>query len=346
MNPGVVFYNAINLLNQGDYRKNAKIKDRFGDWEKAWNALGGGTGIEVEREWKKLEKGGVRLLIQEDAAYPKLLREIPQSPFGIYVLGTIPDDSLPPVAIVGTRKATYDGKALAKQFASELARNGFAIVSGLALGLDAAAHEGCLNGGGKAVAVLANGLDQICPRTNERLAKKIIESGGAVISEYPLGSEVFQYRFLERNRIVSGLSRGTLVIEAPKHSGSLVTARLALEQNREVFVVPGPVNHPNFYGSNQLIRAGAELVTKSEEILQAFGIETASTKGSLAHLETEEEKRVFAALAKIGAPADVDKLTELTNLNTSDINKALTFLIMKDVVRETAQGYATNAQSV
>lgn len=332
------FYNAVNLINDGDYRKITKLKNRFGSWEEAWKKIGT-ENVDPKKEWARIENKGIKLLMQYDPLYPRLLKEIPQPPFGVYVLGTLPDDSSIPFAIVGTRKATYDGKNTAKKFASELAKNNFVIVSGLALGLDAAAHAGCLDGGGKTIAVLARGLDYIHPKTNEWLAKKIIDGGGAIVSEYPLGSGSFLYRFLERNRIVSGLSKGVLVIEAPQHSGSLVTARLALEQNRDVFVVPGPIDHPNFYGSNQLIRAGAELITKPEEILQAFGMETAKENIGSELLETDQEKKIFMALSGIGQPADVDKLVELTNLNTSDINKALTFLIIKNIVKETQEGY-------
>lgn len=342
LNSEAAFYNAINLLNDGDYRKIAKTKNQFGSWEEAWKKISGKHNIDPEKEWSRLTKSEIKLILQDNPLYPKLLKEVPQPPFGIYVLGIPPDNASINLAIVGTRKATYDGKNLARKFASELAKNGFVIVSGLALGLDASAHEGCLEGGGHTIAVLARGLDYIHPKTNEWLAKKIIESGGAIISEYPLGSESFLYRFLERNRIISGLSKGVLVIEAPKHSGSLVTARLALEQNRDVFVVPGPINHPNFYGSNQLIRAGAELVTKPEEILEAFGLETETKEINLSSFETEEEKKIVEALLGLGQAADVDKLVESTNLNISDVNRALTFLIMKNIVKETGEGYTLN----
>lgn len=332
-------YNVINILHNGDYRKIAKVKSRFKSWEDAWKNLSTKGKIDPEKELTRLKDNGVSLILYDDPLYPKLLQEISYPPFGIYIKGKLPNDSSLSLAIVGTRKATYDGKEAAKKFARELAERDFVIVSGLALGIDAASHEGCLEAKGITVAVLANGLDNIYPKTNERLAKRILESDGAIISEYPLGAESFPYRFLERNRIVSGLSQGTLIVEAPERSGSLATARFALEQNRDVFVIPGPTIHPNFRGSHQLIRAGAELVTGPHEILEAFGIETERKEANLARLDSDEERKIVEAILKTSEPVAVDKLVESTNLNISEVNRALTFLIMKNVVKEVGDGY-------
>jgi len=353
-----VFYNALNILTESDYRKLEQLKNQFGGWEKSWENFPPAEKrrIDPENEWQKLAGTGVRLILRNEDGYPPLLEEIPQPPFGIYVLGNLPasPDSRSDsnrtaagcekftLAIVGTRKATNEGKELARKFAAELAGRGFAIISGLALGIDAAAHEGCLGVNGKTIAVLGNGLDSFYPRTNERLAKKILESGGAIISEYPPGAPPFPSHFLERNRIVSGLSRGALIIEAPRESGALVTARFATDQNRDVFVIPGPISHPNYVGSNWLIRRGAELVTKPEEILEAFGIETADEKMAAPHLETREEKLIFETLAKFSSPATVDKIIEMTKLNAIAVNQALTTLTIKNVVKETDGGYISN----
>ncbi len=174
---------------------------------------------------------------------------------------------------MGTRKATSQGRFIAKEIAKKLSEMGMVIVSGLAMGIDTAAHEGALAGAGRTIAVLACGLDNIYPRQNENLAKKIIGTGGAVISEYPVGTEAFKNQFLERNRIVSGLCIATIVVEAPRESGALVTARLAAEQGREVFVFPGPTNHPNYHGSHKLIRDGARLVSSIDDILEDLNSE-------------------------------------------------------------------------
>ncbi len=339
-----VFYNAANIFLESDYRKLERLLNQFGKWEGVWrNVPQAEKGKpDPQNEWQKLEKLGIRLIMQNETEYPLLLKEIPQPPFGIYVLGNLPPEEKITLAVVGTRKATSEGKELAKIFAAELAKHGFAIASGLALGIDAAAHEGCLEAGGHTVAVQGNGLDQFYPRLNDRLAKKILDSGGAIISEYHLHAPSLPYRFLERNRIVSGLSRGVLVIEAPRESGARVTARHALDQNRDVFVVPGPISHPNYVGSNQLIRQGAELVTKPDEILESFGIETANEKKAAANFETTEEKLIFEALAKLSLPADVDKIIEMTKLESSGVNRALTMLTIKNLIKETESGYTLN----
>lgn len=272
-----------------------------------------------------------------DAGYPPLLAEIADRPKEIYILGELPArDSL---AIVGTRRATSEGKNIARRFARELTQSGFAIVSGLAFGIDAAAHEGCLDAGGPTVAVLAGGLSDIYPHEHARLAEKILTNGGAIVSEYPPGMPPLPHRFLERNRIISGLSRGVLIVEAPTGSGSLVTARLALEQNRDIFVVPGPITHRNFHGSHSLIRQGAELVTTPHEILEAYGLSREEKISIAARGATKEEMLILKALAESGAPMDVDKIIAMTKLEPQIINQRLALLAMKDLVREGGEGY-------
>ena len=181
----------------------------------------------------------------------------------------------------------------------------------------------------------------IYPRNNESLAKKIIAQGGAIISEYPPDMPAYPSRFLERNRIVSGLSRGTLVIEAPERSGSLATARFALEQNRDVFVVPGPITHPNFKGSHALIRQGAELVTVPEEILESYGI----MKEQVAAPEfagSPEEKIIFEFLAASAKSQDIDKITEATKLQPHIANRITSTLFIKGFIKEQGDGYVIN----
>ncbi|OGY98965.1 MAG: DNA protecting protein DprA [Candidatus Liptonbacteria bacterium RIFCSPLOWO2_01_FULL_52_25] len=335
------YYHSLNILLESDYRKLAKLKSRFATWQGAWDALSEKErkGRDPENDWRELERSGIRLIFQESHEYPSLLQEIHDPPFGLYALGTFPSSSDYILAIVGTRKATPEGKELAKRFAAACAKENFVIVSGLALGIDAAAHTGCLDAEGTTLAVLGNGLDSFYPNSNERLARRILEARGALISEYPPGSPPLPYHFLERNRIVAGLAKGVLVIEAPERSGSLVTARLALEENRDVFVIPGPVTHPNFKGSHELIRSGATLVTRPEDILEAFGIESEQKNTNEADLENDVEKIIFRALKAFSKPATVDKIIELTELSTSDANRALTFLTLKNIVKETVEGY-------
>ena len=203
--------------------------------------------------------------------YPKLLSEITDAPPRIYVKGELKLDQ-PLIAVVGTRKATPTGMKMAEEFAWALCEKGFGIISGLALGIDASAHRGALASGGYTIAVLGNAIDDVYPVENKGLAESIIKSGGAIISEYGPGEATEKNNFLQRNRIVSALSIAVLVIEAPVHSGALVTARIGGEQGKDVFVVPGPAGDPHFEGSHKLIRDGAILVDSVEDILEDLNL--------------------------------------------------------------------------
>lgn len=342
MEEEVIFYHAIAIRAGGDYATIRRARRCGENWQAAYKKLSPGEQVsDLGAAWGKLRERNIQLILREDDRFPPLLREIPHPPFGIYIKGALPENDQLAIAIVGTRRATPDGKNTARRFAVGLARAGITIVSGLAFGVDAAAHEGCLDAGGKTIAVLACGLGHIYPRNNELLAKKILAHGGTIISEYPPDMPAYPSRFLERNRIVSGLSKGTLVIEAPERSGSLATARFAFEQNRDVFVVPGPVSHPNFEGSHALIRQGAELVTTPEDILESYDIikeKSAATKFA----GTPEENAILEYLASCAAPMDIDKITEVTKLEPRTANQTISFLLIKGILREDSSGYMIN----
>ncbi|MBI5079546.1 DNA-protecting protein DprA [Candidatus Wolfebacteria bacterium] len=280
--------------------------------------------------------------------YPSLLKEIPCSPLQINILGKLPGEEKPRVAIVGTRKATAEGLMLARKISRQLSELGAVIVSGLAMGIDTAAHEGALDGKSETIAVLACGLHAIYPRQNENLAKRIIEAGGAIVSEYPIGTPALPNQFLERNRIVSGLSLATIVIEAPISSGALVTARLAAEQGREVFVFPGPINHPNYRGSHKLIRDGARLVVSVEDILEDLPAETFpknSTESKQQKLILEKiidknQSLILKIIQEAGRPINIDKITELTKLEPKVISQNIAVLVINEIIKETEKGYA------
>ncbi len=334
-------YLAVSRAVSGDYRTLVKLKTRFGSWERARTALWNGT--EAVRGMadaeKELARSGSVLILADEAGFPPLLREIPEPPFGIYVRGTLPPAGALAIAIVGTRRATPDGKAIARRFARELAQAGCAVISGLAFGIDAAAHEGCLEAGGKTVAVLAGGLHRTYPEENAKLAEKILETGGALVSEYPPGIPPYPVRFIERNRLISGLAQGVLIVEAPHGSGSLATARFALEQNRDVFVVPGPITQKNFEGSHDLIRQGATLAASSLEILEAYGVGSEEKIAAQRNTLSAHETQVLKALQEIGAPAEVDKISTAAKLEPRIVNRAISFLITKELVEENERGY-------
>lgn len=290
-------------------------------------------------------KKGIGFIGKDEPLYPSLLREINDAPSGIYILGDLPSEERPRIAIVGTRKATTQGKLLTKRIAKQLSDLGFVIVSGLAMGIDTAAHEGALAARAETIAVLANGLDSIYPRQNENLAKQILEFGGGIISEYPAGTPAYENQFLKRNRIISGLSIATIIIEAPAKSGSLVTARLAAEQGREVFIFPGPPDHPNYQGSHKLIRDGARLVTAVEDIIEDLGIEMKTRTSCEINPEIEseeigdEEKIILKIIKFAGEPLSVDKIIELTKLEPRVVNRSLAFLSLGNLIKETERGY-------
>jgi DNA processing protein len=288
-----------------------------------------------------------------DVEYPSLLKEISDAPEMFYLIGELPDNPPvggPKVAIVGTRKAGMAGRRFAKELARKLTESGVIVVSGLAMGIDTAAHEGAVLAGGKTIAVLANGLDKIYPAQNENLAKKILELGGALISEYEPSVPVMPHRFLERNRIVSGLSIATIVIEAPERSGSLVTARLAAEQGREVFVVPGSIDNPNYRGSHQLIRDGAVLVSSIEDIFEdlknqfsilnfQFSNNFQNSNFQLDKILDKNQLLIIKTIQEAGEALTIDEIIKITKLEPHIANQSIAFLIIDGIIKETGNGY-------
>lgn len=213
---------------------------------------------------------GIKTVSVFDEAFPPQLREIPDSPLMLFYRGSLLDPERPSAAMVGTRRPTGEGIQTALNLSKQFAENGVPVISGLAYGIDTFSHRGCLEGGGKTVAVLACGVESIYPRTNKRLAAAILESDGCIISEYPPGTEPLQFRFPERNRIVSGLSRSVIIVEAPEKSGALITADFALEQGRDVFVCKAVLNSPQNAGGRRLNEEGARAVSDAEDVLNEW----------------------------------------------------------------------------
>lgn len=328
-----LYYNAITLFHQGDYRVITALWNEYHDWHAAWNQIANAARINPEREWRRLVERDVRLLLQNDKDFPPLLKEIPHAPFGIYGKGSFIFNP-PTLAVVGTRRATSEGKRITEQLSYELARQGITIVSGLALGIDGAAHRGALQASGKTIAVFPVGLDHIYPPHHTELAKQIVAQGGCCISEYPLGTPALPYRFLERNRIVSGLSLGILVIEAPLDSGARVTARLAVEQNRDVFVVPGPINHPNYHGSHCLIREGATLITRTQDICDHLNIPFTQNSPENNPALSSHEQCIVACIRDAGKPIALDTVMQLTKLEFHAAHHAIALLTINGILKE------------
>jgi DNA processing protein len=258
--------------------------------------------VEATLAWLAIP--GNHLLTLSDAAYPALLANIPDPPLLLYIKGRIELLAAPALAIIGSRNASSQGKANARGFARTLSEAGLAIVSGLALGIDAAAHEGALAGAASTIAVVGTGADIIYPQGNTALARRIAQDG-CIVSEYALGTPPLAANFPRRNRVISGLAAGVLVVEAAARSGSLITAHLALEQGREVFAIPGSIHAALSKGCNQLIREGAQLVESAGEILQAMCLSPLA--GRLAPAAPAHEGE--GVLAALGAdPVTLDTL--------------------------------------
>ncbi len=227
--------------------------------------------VDLEKELKLIERGGVTLLIQSDPDYPAVLKEIHDAPLCLYVRGKLPPElNERGIAMVGTRNATHYGENMGRRLAESAAYAGWVVVSGLAVGVDTIVHRSTVNAGGKTVAVLGSGLARLHPQENLQLARDMIAGGGAVISEFPMTMSPTRHTFPMRNRIISGLSQGTIVVEAGLNSGSLITAALAIEQGRRIFAVPGNADTGIASGCNAMIRKGAVLVENFEHVLEEF----------------------------------------------------------------------------
>ncbi len=259
-------------------------------------------------------------------AYLQILECIDSLPDTLYYTGKLPSERLPTVAIVGTRKPTAYGREVTQQLAGELAQRGVVIVSGLALGIDALAHQAALDVGGRTIAVQANGLHRIYPNTNRRLAEAILARDGAILSQYEPGLEPMQYRFLERNRIVSGLADAVIVIEAGLRSGTLSTAAHALAQGKDVFAVPGNITSPMSAGCNQLLRQGAMPVTSVDDILECLSISSGThpVQQVLPLGTTPLEQAIIDALAR--GVRDGDAILATLHVPPDEFNTALTML--------------------
>ncbi len=276
-----------------------------------------GRGPDVEKTLRWAERPGCAVLTLADGPYPKQLLEIPDPPPLIYVAGDPKLLSSPALAVVGSRNATPQGLKNARDFARVLSDAGLAIVSGLALGVDGEAHRGGLDGRASTIAMLGTGIDVVYPARNRSLAQEI-SSRGAMMSEFPLGTEPHAGNFPRRNRLISGLARGCLVVEAALDSGSLITARLAADQGREVFAIPGSIHSPLSKGCHALIKQGAKLVESAQDVLEELGVATAP---AAAAKETAADKGLLADMGF--DPCDIDQLTERSGLPVEAVSAML-----------------------
>ncbi len=305
------------------------------------------THFDLAREEERLMQAGAAFITTRDEGYPKMLKEIHDPPIGLYRKGGYLFGQ-PCIAVVGSRRTTLYGQSVAKKLGAELAQMGFCVVSGLARGIDTAAHEGALSVGGKTVAVLGCGLDIVYPPENLGLYRRIAETG-AVLSEFPFGRKADKQTFPMRNRVVSGISEGVVVVESDVSGGAMITARFAGEQGRLIFAVPGRIDQATSAGCHQLIRDGATLLTSVDDILNELSYldglrpKAITTEGEPSVLEQllpqldEKERRVFDSF-KGGAMLGIDALTTATALAPAEVSAALMMLELKKLVTKRVDG--------
>ncbi|MDO9106764.1 MAG: DNA-processing protein DprA [Methylovulum sp.] len=298
------------------------------------------SSIDYDLHWLEQENNFAITLL--DADYPPQLKEISDPPPLLFVRGNPKLLSLPQIAMVGSRNPSSSGKQTAFSFAETLSRCGFVITSGLALGIDAASHEGALHAQGHTIAVAGTGLDRVYPARHKELAIEIVKTG-VMVSEFPPGTSAKANHFPRRNRIISGLCQGLLVVEAAKQSGSLITARMALEQNREVFAIPGSIHNPLARGCNALIREGAKLVESTQDILEELNQyiqqdEKYSLPTTQSKLDLEQQTLLNLVMF---SPTSIDNLVENTGLSVEVLSSMLLILELQGYLEATAGGCYT-----
>lgn len=364
MNPDLPFVVAWSNIVEIGPVKFSQLISLFGSAEAAWKAPDSdvnrfGWGNEItpkvlqqrkrinpQKEYEKCLKHKVTLLTPTDSEYPKLLKEIHDPPFLLYVRGQLkPTDSVS-LTVVGSRKMSSYGEQVIESLIPELVSCGLTIVSGLAFGVDYKSTELALKCGGRTISVLASGVDKPTPYSNAHLAEQIVAQGkGAVVSEFPLETEPQPFYFPRRDRLVSGLSLGTLVIEAAEKSGSLITPKSALEQGREVFAVPGSIFSLISVGTNELIKqGGAKLVTKASDILEELGVESKIMQTeAFATLASSDEEKVVLAVLSSGQETHIDEVIRNSGLPVSTAGSVLTVMELKGMVKNVGSGYYRKA---
>lgn len=333
----------------------ARLK-AFGSWSLVWQAnlkhlTQVGINSDVAQEfinWRQtinidellatLNKHQIKTITLEEDLYPPLLKNIFQPPPLLFYQGNLRAELYArTLAVVGSRRATAYGQMVVKSLVKNLAESGVTIVSGLALGIDALAHEATLSSKGQTIAVLGSGIDRpsFYPKANRYLADKIVKEGGIIFSEFPPGTEATRFNFPRRNRLISGMAQGTLVVEAAAKSGSLITAHYALEQDREVMAVPGNIFSEQSGGTNHLLKLGARPVTKTEDIQEIFGWENTTVNPAMINDLSELEKQILQALAS--EAKHLDELRALLNVDIGVITATLTLMEIKGLVKNSGQ---------
>jgi DNA processing protein len=290
--------------------------------------------LDLDAALEEVKAAGVRLLTWDSDDYPAYLKETASPPPLLYVRGQILKDDDWAVAVVGTRRLTAYGRQVTRELVRGLVRSRVTVVSGLARGIDSVAHKQALDSGGRTLAVMGCGTDVIYPAENRALAERIVAGQGALVSDYPLGTQPEAKNFPARNRIISGLALGVIVVEAGERSGALITARFALEQDREVFAIPGNINSPASKGPNKLIQAGAKLVCHVDDVLEELNLTMVPEHSAMQMImpETAEEAALLSHLSH--QPVHIDDLTRLSELPSGMVSSTLSMMELKGMVQQ------------
>ena len=344
---------SLNMVSDIGSVKLSKLTETFGSPENIFNApfeelmrifgiteeialkIASFKKEDLDKEFKLAKKYSLRIITLEDKDYPENLKNIPGAPIVLYVKGELKQEDNLAIGIVGSRRASFYGLTNAQKFAYDLSEKGFTIVSGMARGVDTYAHKGALKAGGRTIAVMGSGFNYIYPEENKKLFEEISQSG-TVISEFSFKTIPFKQNFPRRNRIISGLSLGVLVVEAARNSGALITADFALEQGREVFALPGKVDSGNSFGTNELIKQGAKLVTCIDDILAELALPVVNAQKLRKNLEPviceSEENELYDLVSD--QPIQLDDLVEKTNMDIPRISDILLRLQLKNLIKQ------------
>ena len=346
------YWVAFNRIQGIGRAKFSLLEGCFGDLEHAWKASAAELkaagldsksieaivvsrpDISPDAEMEMLERNHIKAFTWNDPAFPSRLKEIYDVPPVLYIRGSITPEDEWTIAVVGTRRATIYGREVTERLVTELVRNHITVVSGLARGIDSIAHRTALESGGRTIAVFACGLDEVYPPENVKLAQSIIEQG-ALVSEHPPGTRPKKEHFPLRNRIMSGLSLGVLVIEGDVDSGAMITANRALEQNREVFAVPGSILSPTSRGTNRLIKEGAKLVNDVQDILEELNLTMIPRQLEMREIVPENETESLIMKYLSHEPTHIDEVCRSSSLPIATVSSTLAMMELKGIVRQT-----------
>jgi len=342
------FFNALRIIMKDSFDKLWPVMTEYQTFQNVYENLrtilsqqkininNSINSLDIDKEFEILIKNQVKIVTYNDINYPSQLKQIYRPPLGLYVKGDLSVfNNEKNLAIIGSRKATSYGKMVVEKLVKELAIYNIQIISGLAVGIDTCAHVWAVDQNLKTLAVIGSGFNRLFPSVNNSLALKIVEQGGAIVSEYPINFEPQKYYFVARNRIISGLSKAVLIIEAQQKSGTLITAKFAEEQNRDILAVPNNIFSQNSFGTNQLIKEGAKLIMTGDDIIEEMGIDKKIATKNLFTLNLNVNQKLILQLFDRFSELSIDNICENTNFNVSQVLNELTILELNGIIKPT-----------